>query len=151
MATRTLLSAALAALGASALAMAACAPADDDPLAIDEGSGNEVKVDTRSPAARRQYDANVAFATAYAARCARTNSGHPRVLLTGFGRFMDITNNATGRIVSAVVPDAIYPETAPPAAGEVDPPEPQLSVATRTLVLPGVGPVEICAMILPVY
>jgi pyrrolidone-carboxylate peptidase len=147
-----LFSSALAALGASMLALAACAPVDDDnPVAIDDGSGNEVKVDTRSPAARRQYDANVAFATGYAARCARSNSGHPRVLLTGFGRFMDVTNNATGRIISAVVPGAIYPETAPPAAGEVDAPEPQLRVATRTLVLPGAGPVDVCAMILPVY
>jgi hypothetical protein len=112
---------------------------------------DEVKVDTRTPAARRQYDANVAFAMSYAPRCARTDTGNPRVLLTGFGRFMSIDDNATGRIVSKVVPSALYPQTTAPAAGVVDPPAPQLSVGTTTLVLPGSGPVDVCAMILPVY
>ncbi|MBC7018179.1 hypothetical protein, partial [Salmonella enterica] len=69
----------------------------------------------------------------------------------GFGRFMSIRDNATGRIVSAVVPSARYPETAPPPAGVVDPPAQQLSVSSATLVLPGAGPVDVCAMILPVY
>jgi pyrrolidone-carboxylate peptidase len=141
-----------AVLGAVALFASACtsetASEDDGPVAGDE---SEVKVDTRTPAARRQYDANVAFAMGYAPRCAPSASGRPRVLVTGFGRFMNIENNATGRIVSTVVPAARYPETQPPAAGEVDPPEPQLSVATSTLTLPGAGEVDVCAMILPVY
>ena len=140
-----------AVLAAAALCASACtsetAP-DDEPVA---GEENEVKVDTRTPAARRQYDANVAFATGYAPRCAPSTSGRPRVLVTGFGRFMTIENNATGRIISTLVPDAHYPETQPPAPGEVDRPEPQLSVATSTLTLPGAGEVDVCAMILPVY
>ncbi len=139
-------------LGVAALSLSACAgeTGSDEVVAGDE---NEVKVDTRTPAARRQYDANVAFATSYKPRCAKpaTPTGHPRVLLTGFGRFMSIGDNATGRIVSAVIPAARYPETAPPASGEVDPPEAQLSVATSTIVLPGAGPVDVCAMVLPVY
>ncbi len=142
----------LAVLAAVALCASACtsetAPDDDGAVA---GEENEVKVDTRTPAARRQYDANVAFATGYAPRCARNASGRPRVLVTGFGRFMSIENNATGRIISTLVPGAHYPETQPPAAGEVDRPEPQLSVATSTLTLPGAGQVDVCAMILPVY
>ena len=73
------------------------------------------------------------------------------MLLTGFGRFMGIEDNATGRIISTLIPAAPYPETTPPAAGEVDLPAPQLSVATTTLLLPGTGPVDVCAMILPVY
>jgi pyrrolidone-carboxylate peptidase len=133
----------------AAFSLAACASeTSGEDVAGDE---NEVKVDTRTPAARKQYDANVAFATSYKAQCSRTNSGHPRVLVTGFGRFMSIEDNATGRIVSTLVPAARYPETAPPASGEVDPAAPQLSVATTTLVLPGSGPVDVCAMILPVY
>jgi hypothetical protein len=140
-------------LGCAALSLSACASetnGDDEVVAGDE---NEVKVDTRTPAARRQYDANVDFATSYKARCAAAGppSGRPRVLLTGFGRFMSIGDNATGRIVNTVIPAAHYPETTPPAAGQVDPPAPQLSVALSTIVLPGAGPVDVCAMILPVY
>lgn len=151
MLVRTLL---LSCLGASALLASACASdpsvadPDDGPVA---GEENEVKVDTRTPAARRQYDANVAFATGYVPKCVRGTSTRPRVMLTGFGRFMSITDNATGRIVSKVVPAAAYPLTAPAAPGEIDPPGPQLSVATATIQLPGAGAVDVCAMILPVY
>lgn len=131
-----------------AIGAAGCAsPADE----AADGQEDEVKVDTRSPEARRQYDANVAFASGYTPRCVRGASGRPRVLVTGFGRFMSVVDNATGRIVSTVVPTARYPETSPPAAGEVDPPEPQLSVGTSTVDLPGVGPADVCGMILPVY
>jgi hypothetical protein len=41
--------------------------------------------------------------------------------------------------------------TPPPAPGEVDEPGPQLSVGTTTIDFPGVGPVDVCGMILPVY
>lgn len=134
------------------IALAGCAgetdPVTGNPETDDD---NEVKVDTRSPEARRQYDANVAFANSYAAKCAAPASGRPRVLVTGFGRFMSIANNATGRIVSTMVPAARYPDTVAPPAGEVDRPDTQLSVALSTLDLPTVGKVDVCAMILPVY
>jgi hypothetical protein len=136
----------------AAFALGACA-ADDDWTSGETTTddSNEVKVDTRSPEARRQYDANVAFATSYTSRCQHPSSDHPRVLVTGFGRFMDIANNATGRIVSTVVPTARYPETSSPPAGQVDDPAPQLSVGTTTIDFPGVGPVDVCGMVLPVY
>lgn len=125
---------------------------DDAPPTTESDEG-EITVDTSTPEARRQYDANVTFATSYVARClaAPTPAIRPRVLVTGFGRFMAIANNATGRVVSALVPEARYPETRPPPRGEVDAPEPQLSVALSTIDLPGVGAVDVCAMILPVY
>lgn len=141
----------LSLLGVLSLSLGACASDTTDEGEAVAGDANEVKVDTRTPAARRQYDANVAFATSYASRCVRSATGRPRVLLTGFGRFMGINDNATGRIVSALVPSARYPETVAPGAGEVDPPDAQLSVGTTTIVLPGAGPVDVCAMILPVY
>lgn len=140
----------LAAAAALAVIAVGCASATSDP----EWSEDEITVDTSTPQARRQYDANVAFATSYAAQCvppAARSSDRPRVLVTGFGRFMNIGNNATGRIVSALVPEARYPETAPPAPGEIDEPGPQLSVAGATLDLPDVGAVDVCAMILPVH
>ncbi len=111
-----------------------------------------VKVDTRSAQARAQYDADVAFLNAYTPRCKMPEDPRrPRVLVTGFGRFMGTTNNATGRIVSTLVPAAKYPETELPPQGAVDPPEPQLSVGQATLTWPLSGEVEVCAMILPVY
>lgn len=139
----------LAASVAAAFVAVGCASEASDAAS----SEDEITVDTSTPQARRQYDANVAFATSYAPRCLRTTarSVRPRVLVTGFGRFMSITNNATGRIVSTLVPEARYPETTAPAWGEVDEPEPQLSVAGTTLDVPGVGEVDVCAMILPVH
>jgi hypothetical protein len=139
-------------LAFAAVALGACAADDDWTLgeaATDDS--NEVKVDTRSPEARRQYDANVAFASSYASRCQLGSTDRPRVLVTGFGRFMSIGNNATGRIVSTLVPTARYPETAPPPPGEVDDPAAQLSVGTATIDLPGIGEVDVCGMVLPVY
>lgn len=117
-----------------------------------EHRNDEVNVDTNAQTARSQYDANVAFATSYTPRCTSTvASSRPRVLLTGFGRFMNITNNATGRIVSRLVPSVHYPETQAPAPGALDPPGPQLSVSSTTVNWPEVGEVDVCAMILPVY
>lgn len=130
-------------------AIAGCAPGsfDDEP----RETTTFVRVDTTDPAARRQYDANVAFATSYTARCAIRDPDRPRVLVTGFGRFESAWNNASGRVVSALVPEARYPQTSAPRRGNVDPPEPQLSVGQRTVELPQVpGPVDVCAVISPV-
>lgn len=139
---------ALALALAAAPALAGCA---DDASVEEEGVGEDyVKVDTSSPEARAQYDADVAFANGYAARCTPKGSAK-RVLVTGFGRFMSVANNATGRIVSTLVPEAVYPETAPPPAGQIDAPAPQLSVGTRVVDLPGAGKADVCGMVLPVY
>ncbi len=123
--------------------------ADEDAFVTND---DDVRVDTSSPQARRQYDANVGFALGYKARCPAPSGKRPRVLVTGFGRFGSITDNATGRIVSTMVPEARYPETTPPPPGEIDLPEPQLSVGFRVMKLPGATEeVEVCAMVLPVY
>jgi len=79
----------------------------EDELGVDDDS---VVIDTSDPVARAQYDANVSFASRYRARCSKT-SGRPRVLVTGFGRFLDNETNATGQLVSAMV-SATYPRTA---------------------------------------
>lgn len=113
-------------------------------------SEDEVRIDTRSALARAQYDANVDFVTRYRPTCTRAKrAGVKRVLVTGFGRFLSIRNNATGRIVSALA-GLPYPATEPPAEGEIDPPAPQLAVDLTTVEWPLSGPVEVCAMILPV-
>lgn len=143
---------ALAAIAALCVvsSVAGCA-AETDSTSDEVGSSEDsVKVDTSSPAARAQYDANLAFAKGYKPRCAPKTAGRPRVIVTGFGRFMSVENNATGRMVSALSGVA-YPETTAPAAGKVDAPAPQLSVGTTTLDLPNAGKVDVCAMILPVY
>ncbi len=130
--------------------VAGCSEQGAEDVGADEDA---IRVDTSSPEARRQYDANVAFASSYTSRCLRGVSAwlRPRVLVTGFGRFLSIDDNATGRIVSALVPEARYPETERPPPGKIDPPEPQLSVGVTTLEVPGIGPVDVCGMILPVY
>ncbi len=132
----------------AALLITACSPDDgaDDDAPVEDA----VTVDTTSAAARAQYDANVAFALGYRARCT-ARSGRKRVLVTGFGRFLDNPTNATGKIVSALVPAARYPETTRPPRGTVDPPGPQTSVAQGTISLPRSGEVDVCAMVLPVY
>ena len=141
------------AVAALSVSVGACAADADDATngETTTDDSNEVRVDTRSPEARRQYDANVAFASSYVARCVRGPAERPRVLVTGFGRFMSIGNNATGRIVSKLVPNARYPETVPPVPGQVDDPAPQLSVGTTTIDFPGIGDVDVCGMVLPVY
>jgi pyrrolidone-carboxylate peptidase len=134
-----------------ALAAGACAAPTGE--AADDGE-DAVVVDTRDPAAKKQYDANLAFATGYTTTCAKPSGAaatRPRLLVTGFGRFQGITNNATGRIVSRVVPGLAYPETSPAPEGEVDAPAAQTAVKLATITLPGAGEVDVCGMILPVY
>ena len=96
--------------------------------------------------------ANRAFADDYRARAEAPPSGarRPRALVTGFGRFLHNPTNATGQIVTRLLPDLRYPLTEPPGA-EVDPPGPQLAVAQGLIELPRAGEVELCAMVLPVF
>ncbi|HQY61334.1 MAG: hypothetical protein IPF92_27125 [Myxococcales bacterium] len=136
---------ALAGLGCSAETDSAV---DEEPATEEE---NAVKVDTRTPEGRAQYDANVAFANAYVARCKLPATGKKRAIVTGFGRFMGIANNATGRMAAGLLPGMEYPETSQPPPGAVDPPGPQLSVAAGAVTLPRSGDVELCVMVLPVY
>jgi pyrrolidone-carboxylate peptidase len=118
----------------------------------DEGSEDAVVVDNRSPLAHAQYQANVAFGKSYAAKCARpSGSNRPRVLVTGFGRFMQIQDNATGRLVSRLA-HIEYPLTSPPAVGAIDPPAPQtIAGVNAALRLPQSGEVDVCGIILPVF
>jgi hypothetical protein len=139
----------VAKLGIALLAVSLGACAMD--VSDDDASDDAVTVDTSTPMARAQYDANVAFARSYVAHCKPVANGHKRAVVTGFGRFLSISENATGRIVSSVVPAAKYPMTNPPADDEVDQPAPQTSVALGTVHLPNAGDVDVCAMIVPVY
>lgn len=113
-------------------------------------------VDTQRELAWRQYLANVQFAQTYKAICQPTERGkneirRQRVLVTGFGRFIENRENASGRIVSSLVPGLEYPLIEPPIEGEIDDPAAQVSVTLSTIHLPGVGEVDVCAMILPVF
>jgi len=131
------------------LPLAACALDGTDATGEEDDA---VTVDTSTPGARAQYDANVAFAQGYTPRCKPQSNGHKRAIVTGFGRFLYVSENATGRVVSTLVPAAKYPSTTPPASKDaVDPPAPQTSVAVGTVHLAHAGDVDVCAMILPVY
>ncbi len=115
-----------------------------------------IRILTSTPEARAQYDANVNFALNYRARCgtglsAATTPRRPRVIVTGFGRFLSNPTNATGMMVAGLVPGMRYPMTTRPPAGTVDDPAPQTAVASATVMLDGVGAVDVCAMVLPVY
>jgi hypothetical protein len=130
-----------------------CAEESDSPSSQE----SDVIVDTKSELAWRQYLANVRFAEGYAPRCAPREEGladsasRPRILVTGFGRVLSNRENATGRIVSSLVPALTYPLTDAPAAGEIDDPAAQTAVELSIIELPGVGEVEVCAMVLPVF
>jgi hypothetical protein len=130
------------------LGAAACA-APSDPASQE----HDVKVDTQTDLAWAQYRANRDFAEGYEARCPAREPGatRPRVLVSGFGRFQSQRINATGLVVSELLPELDYPFTEPPLAGAIDPPEPQLAVASGIVHLPQVGEVELCAMVLPVF
>ncbi len=106
-------------------------------------------VDTSTALAQQQQAANAAFADGYVAQCSSDGS-RPTVLVTGFGHFLSITDNPTGRMIEAMVPGTVYPTTVG-AAGQVENPATQTSVATATLMLPGIGAVDVCGMIVPVY
>jgi pyrrolidone-carboxylate peptidase len=113
---------------------------------------DDVRLDTSTAAARAQYDENMQFARNYLARCPAPVAGRKRVLVTGFGRFLDIGDNATGRMISSLVPAAKYPESPEPVVGKVSQPSAQLSVGTTRLALSrAVGDVDVCGMILPVF
>ncbi len=133
----------------ASVVVAACSGGADDEFSTD--SEDAVVVDTSSPKARAQYDANVAFLQSYKARCKPKAGNRPRVLVTGFGRFLGNGDNATGRIVSRLAKSVPYPMTSAPAPGKVDPPGPQTSVGVETIRLPNAGDVDVCAMIVPVY
>jgi hypothetical protein len=73
------------------------------------------------------------------------------VLVSGFGRFRTHVANASGLMVSELLPALAYPLTEPPSPGEIDPPGPQLAVEQGVVDLPGVGEVDLLAAILPVF
>lgn len=109
-------------------------------------------VRTRTEQEWKQYVANVEFASAYQPTCyGDPLSIRPRVIVTGFGRFLENKENATGRMVSRLVPGLAYPETEPPPDGTVDDPAAQTRVTLSTVDIEGVGEVDVCGMILPVF
>ncbi len=119
-----------------------------------------MKVDTESELAWAQYRANLEFAQSYQPTCVGASVAseegepqveRPRVLVTGFGRFMSNRSNATGQVVSELLDELTYPWTDPPASGQIDPPAPQTAVALGRMELPKVGEVDVCAMVLPVF
>lgn len=152
---------ALRSLSVCALALAALSCSAEDPSEIDAtGGGSDtvedaIRILTSSPEARAQYDANVRFALDYRARCGAgltpSATRRPRVIVTGFGRFLSNPSNATGRMVAGLVPGMRYPMTVRPPQGQVDDPAPQTAVASATVMLDGVGAVDVCAMVVPVY
>jgi hypothetical protein len=142
--------AALLGLAATPAALAGCGgPGSSQAEGDLSRASTAIVLDTSTPLAQEQHDANVAFARDYAPKCAGAGAGTKRVLVTGFGRFLDTADNATGRIVAELAGVA-YPETAP-RAGQVDPPGPQTSVGTAQVRLDRSGDVTVCAMVLPVY
>lgn len=126
-------------------ALAAC----EDPIDTDE---SDVIVKTETEAQWQQYLANVDFVEGYRPTCfADPSRGRPRVLVTGFGRFLENKENATGRMVAALAPGLLYPETEAPLAGQVDDPAEQTRVHLSTVDLDGIGEVDLCRIILPVF
>ena len=122
----------LALVASASLAAPSCAPSEgigstggeepggdpNEEIAGEDQTVDGVVVDTSTPAARAQYDANVSYALSYRARCVSRGGSRPRVLVTGFGRFLSNPPNATGMLVSKLVPAARYPVTERPGEAE---------------------------------
>jgi pyrrolidone-carboxylate peptidase len=120
---------------------------EDDP----ETDESDVIVNTESELQWKQYVANVDFVEGYVPRCTPpAGSTRPRVIVTGFGRFLENKENATGRMVSRLVPGLAYPETQPPPKGEIDDPAAQTRVMLSTVTIDGTE-VDVCGMVLPVF
>lgn len=144
----------LCALGFPAIALGCVVAHHEGVDEANDVSTDEIVVDTSTPAARAQYDADVGFATSYVSRCGKPSASapsRPRVLVTGFGRFLENETNATGQMVSRLVPGGRYPLTHAPATGAVDFPADQVSVTRATITLPKTGEVDVCAVVLPVH
>lgn len=140
-----MLCAAATAIAAGSVSFAGCGVETDT-------QDSDVIVKTESEQQWAQYVRNVEFAQGYVAKCSSyRGGGHPRVLVTGFGRFLENKENATGRMVSELVPDLEYPLTDPPEAGEVDDPSAQTAVGQAVVDLAGFGDAELCAIVLPVF
>jgi len=156
------------------LAMLLCACGSSEPSSQTEN----LMVGTETEEQWAQYEANARFALEYEPTCvtvrpeqAPDGTGaadpenvdpenvdpenvvprRPRVLVTGYGRFGSNRTNATGLTVSALLPELEYPMTDRPPSGEVDEPGPQTAVAVGSIELPLSGPVDVCAMVIPVY
>src|SRR5687768_9921343 len=108
-------------------------------------------VDATTPLGWQQHQANLAFARDYQPSARVGARRRKRVLVTGFGRFRDNLVNASGLVVTKLLPGLAYPYTAPPDDAAVDPPETQTAVGVGTVTLDGVGEVDLCAMVLPVF
>lgn len=110
-----------------------------------------MKLDLSSPVARAQDEATRAFAEVFQGTSAPPDlEGLPQVLVTGFGRFLEHPENATGRLVSQLVPSARYPTTLRGALSAVDLPSPQFSMGWTEAVCPSGRRVALCGMIFPV-
>jgi hypothetical protein len=130
----------------AAIGIAGCGPGGSAGVRTDD----PVVLDTGTELAKRQHRANLDFARSYQAGCAPSWQ-RPRVVVSGFGRFLSIQDNASGRLVSTLVPGLAYPETSAPAASEIDPPGPQLAVTQAVVEIDGIGEVDLCGLVLPVY
>ncbi|MFO0677523.1 MAG: hypothetical protein U0169_13390 [Polyangiaceae bacterium] len=133
--------------------LAACSATGGD--ASSSSRADPVVVDTSTDVARAQHAANVAFGSNYRAVCTKPSldGGSPkkRVLVTGFNRFSDHVNNATGQMVARLVPGMAYPVNTSAPDGAVDDPARHVRTDRATVRLPKSGDVEICAMVLPVF
>ncbi|MFO0666264.1 MAG: hypothetical protein U0174_20080 [Polyangiaceae bacterium] len=110
-----------------------------------------MRFDFTSEVARRQYEATQAFAEAFRGEPAPPHLAQlPQVLVTGFGRFLHHADNASGHLVSALVPTVKYPRTSRGDESQVDLPEPQFARAWHEAVLPSGKHVALCGMIVPV-
>lgn len=116
--------------------------------ASDEADDDALRLKTQSALQKKQYDANLAFAQNYASRCTVSDPLLPRVLVTGYGPFLQVRENISGQTVATLV-GANYPSpTVTPNA--VVRPEDFSAVASRKMDLNGTM-ANVCGMVLPVF
>lgn len=97
---------------------------------------------------RAQYETALRFAREYVPRC-RVSGRRPRVLITAFGPYDDVRENASSAILARLVPGAVAPNIERAPAGGVDRPEDRSAAAVETVDFPGIGRTDVCGVLLP--
>ncbi|MBL8603502.1 MAG: hypothetical protein JNK72_16375 [Myxococcales bacterium] len=108
-----------------------------------------------APLVDRQRELLRRFAMGYRPQCRpELPTGRRRLrraLVTAFGPYADVRDNASSAIVGMLVPGVAQALPLKPGPGVIEAPDARLAVASETVHLQHFGEARLCAMVLPSY